>query len=81
MLPQVSRDGKVGERPTAKLPQPFQRLQNPLDLLGAFLVLAAEQARQGLGVRSYDTLVVTGDELANDDDLIRQAIGPGRERC
>jgi hypothetical protein len=27
----------------SQLPQPLQRLQNPLDLLGAFFVFAAEE--------------------------------------
>jgi hypothetical protein len=55
----------------SQLPQPFQRLQNPLDLLGAFLVLPAEEARQGLGVmRSGDIPVAGADELAEDGDLL-----------
>jgi len=60
-----------------QLPQPLQRFQNPLDLFGAFLVLPAEEARQGFGVRSYDTLVVTADELAEEGDLVGEAVGPG----
>lgn len=58
------------------LPQPFERLQNPLDLLGAFLVLAAEVGGEGFGIRSGDTLVVIGDELADEGDLVGEAVGP-----
>jgi hypothetical protein len=36
----------------SQLPQSLQLLQNPLDLLGAFLVLAAEEGGEKFGVRS-----------------------------
>jgi len=52
-------------------PQPFEALQNPLDLLGAFFVFSAEDVRQSLGViRSGDIPVAGGDELAEDGDLV-----------
>ena len=56
-----------------QLPQPFERLQNPLDLLGAFLVLAAEVGGEGFG----GGVGIGADELAEDGDLLRQAVGPG----
>ena len=66
----------VGIKHGLQLAEAFQRLQNPLDLLVAFLVLAAEMVGEGFGVRSYDTLVAGGDELAEDGDLLGEAVGP-----
>ena len=62
------------------MPQPPERLQDPLDLFAAFFVLPAEQGRQGFGVGSYDTLVASADDFTEDGDLIRQAVGPGNGR-
>jgi hypothetical protein len=59
------------------LPQPLERLQNPLDLLGAFLVLTAEVGGEGFGGGDG----VGGEELADEGDLIREAVGPGKKRC
>jgi hypothetical protein len=53
-----------------QLPQPFERLQNPFDLLAAFFVLPAEVGGEGFGVRSGDLMVVVADELADDGDLL-----------
>ena len=61
---------------SSQLPQALERLQNSFDLLAAFLVLPAEEGGEGFGIRSYDTLVVTGDELANDGDLVGEAVWP-----
>ena len=61
------------------LPQPPERFQNPLDLVGAFLVLAAEVGGEGFGIWSGDTFVVTGDEFADEGDLLGEAVGPGEE--
>ena len=64
-----------------QLPQPLERLQNPLDLLGAFLVFPAEVGGEGFGGGRHDILVVVADELAEEGDLLGEAVGPGEERC
>jgi hypothetical protein len=61
-----------------KLPQPLERFQNPLDLLAAFFVFAAEEGGERFGIiRSGDIPLAGGDELAEDGDLLGEAIGPG----
>ena len=62
----------------SQLPQPLQRFQDSLDLVGAFFVFAAEEGGEGFGIRSYDTLVVSADEFAEDGDLVGEAVGPCR---
>ena len=60
----------------SQLPEPLECLQNPLDLLGAFVVLPAEQGGELFGGGGG----IGADELAEDGDLIRQAVGPGKRR-
>ena len=55
--PEASDDAKQGQCRHSQLPQPLERLQNPLDLLGAFLVFATEIGGKRFGViRSGETL-------------------------
>jgi len=65
----------------SQLPQPLQRFQNPFDLLDAFFVLSAEERRERFGIiRSGDTLVAGANELAEDGDLVGEALGPLERR-
>ena len=61
----------------SQLPQPLERFPNPLDLLGAFLVFPAEVGGEGFG----GGVGIGADELAEEGDLLGEAVGPGEERC
>ena len=62
--------------PIGDVPQRLEGGEDGGDLIGALLVLAAEAGGEGFGV-----LADGGQELAEDGDLVGQAVGPGRERC
>jgi hypothetical protein len=60
-------------REHSHLPQAPQRFQNPLDLLGASFVLAVEAGGEGFGGGGG----IGGEELADECDLIGEAVRPG----
>jgi len=62
----------------SQLPESLERLQDALDLFGAFLVLAAEEGGEGFRVmRGRDLDAVSAGELANERDLVRELVRPG----